>query len=95
MNAQTIPNVVVRWNELAEVDTQEFWTYAREDAEYYAIDKDGQGYFFCGDKPFTERYGYGADSEGWWTQRSGGSWFGFKHDMTGIDWRKTLVSRGE
>jgi len=51
--------------------------------QWYAIDADGRGHFFE-KEPSVEGASWGWD---------GGSVFGYKHDMTGVDWQTCIYCR--
>jgi hypothetical protein len=83
-----IPNIIGnRKNPLFPITESELWEYAQDHAAFYAIDSNGDGHFFEGDMPFHHQ------QWGMWVQENGGAWYGHKHDMTGVDWRKCFYSR--
>lgn len=51
--------------------------------QWYAIDSGGRGHYYE-KEPTPEGYAWNWD---------GGSIFGYKHDMTGVDWQKCIYCR--
>jgi len=87
----TVPAIIQDWPEPElTIEVADLWTGKGAEATHYTIDLDGTGTYWNGTFPFRERYSVG---EGWWTIQSGRGWTGFKHNMTGVNWREAIFTR--